>query len=279
MPDSDGHSPAVGETEAAETRVNGPIGIVGVGEIARALVEGLSGATATAPRVLLSPRGATVAAGLATRFPNASVCASNQEVADKASVLVLSVRPENQTEALHGLRTSSETLVISVMAGVSHDELRGLMDTKAPIVRAIPLPAVRDRTSVTATYPTHPASTALFDRLGGTLPVDDEASFAALSAVTGTISAYLHYLSVITGWAARHGIPAGQAERYVRSVFMNLGPVLSDHERSLAQLVSDHETPGGINEQFRRTWLGDSNTKALDGGLDTLFERLHRVHL
>lgn len=50
------------------------------------------------------------------------------------------------------------------------------------IVRAIPLPAVRDRESITVTYPAHPRSTALFDQLGGTLPVADEET-AALDAL------------------------------------------------------------------------------------------------
>jgi pyrroline-5-carboxylate reductase len=265
---------AVGESDT-QAHVKGPIGFVGVGEIARALVEGLSGGNGTVPRVLLSPRGAASAAQLASRFSNVLRCASNQEVADRSAILVLTIRPENRVDALHGLRISEETIVISVMAGVSHDELHGLMDTKAPIIRAIPLPAVRDRTSVTPTYPTHPASTELFNRLGGTLPVNDDVSFATLSAVSGTISGYFRYLSTIAGWAVRQGIPAEQAERYVRSVFMNLGPALNDQGRSLAQLESDHETPGGINEQLRRTWLSDSNANALTKSLDALLERLN----
>jgi len=56
---------------------------------------------------------------------------------------------------------------------------------------------------------------------------------------------------------------------------MNLGPALNDQSRSLAQLESDHETPGGINEQLRRTWLSDSNTNALMESLDALLKRLY----
>jgi pyrroline-5-carboxylate reductase len=273
MANSETDHAAVGKPDT-RAHAKGPIGFIGVGEIARAMVEGLSGADEMAPRVLLSPRGAALAAQLASRFSNVLRCASNQEVAERSAILVLSVRPENRVDALDGLRISAETIVISVMAGVSHDELHGLLDTKAPIIRAIPLLAVRDRTCVTPTYPTHPACTELFDRLGGTLPVNDEMSFATFAAVSGTISGYFRYLSTIAGWAGRQGIPAEQAERYVRSIFMNLGPALNDQERSLAKLVTDHETPGGFNEQLRRTWLSDANTNALTESLDALLERV-----
>lgn len=272
MANSETDPAAVGKPDS-RAQLKGPIGFIGVGEIARAMVEGLSRGDEMAPRVLVSPRGAASAA-LASRFSNVLRCASNQEVAERSAILVLSVRPENRVDALDGLRISEETIVISVMAGVSHDELHGLLDTKAPIIRAIPLLAVRDRTCVTPTYPTHPASTELFDRLGGTLPVNDEVSFATFAAVSGTISGYFRYLSTIAGWAVRQGIPVEQAERYVRSIFMNLGPALNDQERSLALLVTDHETPGGINEQLRRTWLSDSNTNALTESLDALLERV-----
>lgn len=258
---------------ADSTRI---IGIIGVGEIARAIVAGLSEADEVPQRILLSPRGAAAATDLATRFPNVAVAASNQEVADGSTVLFLSVRPENREVALRGLRIREGTVIISVMAGVSHDELHRLLRTEAAIIRAIPLPAVRERRSVTATYPSHPASTELFDRLGGTLPVASEASFAALSAVTGTIASFLQYLSTIAGWAKANGVPADAAELYVRSMFSSLGSGLEDRDRTLAQLRRDHETPGGINEQLRSTWFSDANATALREGLDALLERVKK---
>lgn len=254
--------------------LGGPIGFVGVGAIAHAMVTGLCRGPEPAPQVLLSPRGAATSAQLAAQFATTRVCASNQEVADKSAVLVLAARPADAPEVLQGLRIREETVVVSVMAGVGHDQLRALLPREVTVVRSIPMPAVSDRSSITATYPTHPVSTALFDRLGETLPVGDEAAFAALSAVTGTLSSFLEYLSRVAAWAVRQGITERQAEQYVRGLFANLAPALEDHERSLAQLVRDHETPDGINEQLRQTWLDQSNTSALDEGLDGLRRRL-----
>ena len=238
------------------------------------MVEGLSTGADPAPLIYLSPRGARTGAELASRFDNVGICDSNQEVAERAAVLVVAVRPEDATEVLSGIRLHDDSVVISVMAGVSHATLAGLVGSSRPVVRAIPLPAVRHRRSSTLTYPANESAASLFDRLGGSLPVADEDSFAALSAVSGTVTGYLQYLSLIAAWASRHGVDADQAERYVRSIFADLGDALADPDRSLAQLLRDHETPGGFNEQFRRNWLAEQNADALGEVLDTLLVRL-----
>jgi pyrroline-5-carboxylate reductase len=250
------------------------IGIIGVGEIARAIVEGLCADGDAAPAVVLSPRGAAVSADLAGRYPSVRVGASNQEVADSASTVILSVRPDALHDALDGVRFAPGTVVISALAGVDHDELHAVLGPDVTVVRAIPLPAVRRRDSVTVIYPSHPEVAALFDRLGGALEVNDSAAFAALSAITGTLATHVHYLATIADWAGRHGVETAESDRYVRGMFMGLRDALADHSRSLPELAADHETPGGLNEQIRRTWFDESNVAALNDALDALLRRV-----
>jgi pyrroline-5-carboxylate reductase len=252
------------------------VGIIGVGEIASAMVEGLCTDPRGAPEVWLSPRGEASSGALAARFPSVRVCADNQEVADKASVLLITVRPDHLDEALVDVRVPAGSVVVSAVAGVAHDELHRLLGPDVTIVRSIPLPAVRRRESVTAVYPAHPVATELFDRLGGTLEVPDGDAFAALSAATGTISAYLRFLALIADWTGRHGVEPTEADRYVRSIFADLSRGLDDTSRSLGQLTTDHETPGGLNEQLRLTWLDADNAAALDAALDGLLQRVRR---
>jgi pyrroline-5-carboxylate reductase len=250
------------------------IGIVGVGEIAGAIVEGLCADAANAPDVVLSPRGVKLSATLARRFPTVRVGADNQEVADSAPVLLLAVRPDAAESALSGLRVPRDSVVVSVIAGVQHDDLHRLLGPDVTIVRAIPLPAVRRRAGVTAVYPSHPVATELFDRLGGSLDVADSDAFAALSAATGTISAHLRVLTLIAEWTARHGVEPAEAERYVRGLFVGVADGLSDPTRSLPELVTHHETPGGLNEQLRESWLGPANAGALEAALEALLRRV-----
>ncbi|WP_050514952.1 NAD(P)-binding domain-containing protein [Streptomyces rimosus] len=250
------------------------IGIIGVGEIARAMVEGLCAGEGAPPEIFLSPRGAGTAADLAGCHPTVRVCSGNQDVIDRATLIVLAVRPGQCAEALAGLTVPADRVVVSVVAGVAIDEVRRTLGTAAPVVRAIPLPAVRSRTSVTVVCPDHPAAAALFGTLGGALPLADEASFNVFSALTGTITSHYAYLATLTEWAAGQGIPAEDADQYLRSLFQDVGRALGDGSRPLPRLVADHETPNGSNERVRTTWFDEKNADALKETLDALLAHL-----
>ncbi|RFU86005.1 pyrroline-5-carboxylate reductase [Streptomyces triticagri] len=251
------------------------IGIVGVGEIGRALVTGLCEGADDAPEVFLSPRGADTAAELAARHASVRVCADNQEVVDRSEVVIIAVRKEDRHTALGGLRVAPDRIVVNVMAGVASDDLRRTLATEAAVVRAIPLPAVRERRGVTVTCPAHPVVDALFGRLGGALPVADEAAFNVFSALTGTLTAHYRYLATLTSWAADQGVPAADAERYVRGLFQGVGRALGDETRTLDRLAADHETPKGNNERIRTTWFDQANAQALGSALDGLLADLN----
>ncbi|UBU11400.1 NAD(P)-binding domain-containing protein [Nonomuraea gerenzanensis] len=250
------------------------IGIVGVGEIGRAIVTGLCEGDGEVPEVFLSPRGARAAAELSERYPSVRVCAGNQDVVTRAELVIIAVRPHDRHEALAGLRVDDGKIVINVMGGVANEDLRRTLGTGAPVVRAIPLPAIRERRSVTVTCPSHPVVDALFASLGGALPVADEAAFNVFSALTATLSTHYAYLTTLSSWATGHGLAAEEADRYVRGLFEGVGRSLSDESRSLHRLAADHETPKGLNERVRTTWFDQANSGTLRATLDALLADL-----
>ncbi|SFW78730.1 pyrroline-5-carboxylate reductase [Amycolatopsis australiensis] len=221
----------------------------------------------------LSPRGARTAAELAERHEGVEVCAGNQEVVDRAELVILAVRRRDWRDALAGVRVDGK-IVVNVMAGVGHDDLRRTLGAGTTLVRAIPLPTVRERRSVTVVHPSHPEVDAFFARLGGALPVADEAAFDVLSALTGTLTTHYAYLAALASWATGHGISPGDADRYVRGLFQGVGRSLGDETRSLARLAADHETPQGNNERIRTTWFTPANVEALTQALDGLLADL-----
>lgn len=252
--------------------VDASIGVIGVGELGRAIVEGLSDVDGDRPAVWLSPRGRSAAGELADRFSNVTVCASNREVAERAGVLLLTVRPDSLADAVDGIRPPRSSLVISAVAGASHGRLRELLGDDCTIVRAVPMPAVRSRGSVTVVFPADEDATAFFEKLGGAIAASDENEFAALMASTATVSTFMQYVSTIVEWLVDQGIDASSADRYVRGFIAGASAELGDHDRSLRELAGDHETPGGLNEQLRSTWF-DPAAGDLKRGLDALRER------
>lgn len=250
------------------------IGVIGVGEIGRAIVTALCDGDDKSPEVFLSPRGARTTAELSERYEGVHVCTDNQAVMDRAEIVIIAVRRQDRHDALADLSVDEDKIVVNVMAGVANDDLRQTLATDAPLVRAIPLPAIRERRSLTVTYPSHPVVNTLFEHLGGVLPVADETAFNVYSALTGTLTTHYSYLATLTSWATSHSIDPDEADRYVRSLFQAVGRALSDETRSLHQLAADHETPNGNNERIRTTWFTPANSEILNKALDELLTEL-----
>ena len=69
---------------------------------------------------------------------------------------------------------------------------------------------------------------------------------------------------------------AAALARYLRSAFAGVGRGLADGTGSLADLVTAHETPGGLNAQLRRAWFDEHARASLHDALDAVLARLTR---
>ncbi len=252
----------------------GVVGILGVGELGRALVEGLAAEPVQAPEIVLSPRSTRHVAALTATFPQVRAAQENQAVADSSDVLLLAVGPDHWREVVQPLRFRPGCLVVSVMAGVSLTDLQEALPPDVTVVRALPMPSVRERACLTVVFPAHPVVEALFDGLGGALVVEDEGALNVFTTVTATVSTHLDYLATIAAWATRQGRAPDQAEAYVRTLFAGVGLAVGGSALPLAELAAEVETPGGLNHRVRTTWFDGDNDAALGRTLDELLRDL-----
>ncbi|GAA1933450.1 pyrroline-5-carboxylate reductase [Brevibacterium antiquum] len=249
------------------------IGIIGVGEISSAIVEG-SCASDDHPGFFLSPRNAERSARLASGFDRVEVCESNQDVVDRSDHIIVSVLPQQTESVLSTLDIPSDRTLISAIAGVSIEALSPLLPQKPSTVRVIPLPPVRERRGVTPVYPGHSEVERFFDTLGGTVVAATEELFSTLSATTATMSSYYAFLQGIADWLVEQGWERAAAERIVRGQFAGLGNTLATTDTPFSDLVKGHETPGGLNEMLHREWMDANNHAALSRSLDRIFARV-----
>jgi pyrroline-5-carboxylate reductase len=249
-------------------------GVVGVGAIAAAIVTGLCEGAQDPPSIVLSPRNAGRAAGLAARFPTVRIARSNQDVIDSSSVLLLSIRPQDAQSVLAGLSFSNQLPIVSIMAGISIEALRQLTAPAQSIARAIPLPSVAARNGATPIFPATEAARELFDRLGASIEIPNERAFEATSASTATIAAHFAYLNAICQWLIAHGVSSAAARRQVAASFAGLAAQLRGEELDFAELARDHATRGGTNEQFLGILQQARVFDAVDEGLNRVLERL-----
>ena len=197
----------------------------------------------------------------------------NQAVVDRCELVLLTVPPGAVTAVLGDLRVPADRVLVSAAAGVSLADLKQLLPEQPQLVRAIPLPAVRAHRGVTTIFPDHQPSKEIFASLGEVLVAADEDRFDAMSAATATLSSQLGLLATIADWLSGRGLEPTVAEGFVRGMALGLGDSLADPGRSLAVLVGDHETPGGINELVRHAWLGPADRARLATALDRVAAR------
>ena len=248
-------------------------GVLGVGAIASAIVRGLCEGVDDPPRVLLSPRNAETAAGLAERLSTVELAADNQAVLDGAEVVIVCLRTEHAEPVLSELRFPADRVVISAMASVPLAQLRRLVAPATEVARSIPFPAVARREGATLVHPPGTAATAFFDRLGEAVEVATADHFDALTASTATIAAHFAYLSTITAWLESHGVPQETATRYIAAVFGGLAePTRSG--ASFERIADEHATPGGLNERFRDELENGGAYEQVRAGLQRILDGL-----
>ncbi len=229
------------------------VGFVGVGTIAEALIDGLCLGGDHRADFLLSPRSADRVAGLAARYPFATVAASNQAVVDGADIVFLSVIPQVAEQVLGELEFHPGQHVVSLIATFNTARLGPLVAPATEISRVIPLPAVARRMGPLSLYPPSAVIGGLLDGLGKVVALDDEAQLDSFLAVTGFMGSYFGLLESIAGWLIGRGVSAEQADAFAASLFHSLGfSAEARVEEGFSRLVTEHSTPGGLNEQAWR---------------------------
>lgn len=244
------------------------LGFIGTGNITAAMVEGLGGG------VVLSPRGAEMAADLARRFPDVTVAETNQAVVDQCDMVVLAIRPQVAEVVVRALQFRAGQKVLSLVAATPVEVIRGWTQLDLPVIRAIPLPFVADRRCVTPIIPPDAEVAALFNRLGQAVECQSQAEFDLLAAGSALMGSYFGLLEQTQLWLVERGLPEAAAKDYMAGLFANLGRVAEGSGKTFGALREEYSTRGGLNEQVFRVFGEEGGVQALRVALDQVLERV-----
>ena len=248
-------------------------GILGVGSLASFVVTGLCDGVDDPPEVVLSPRNAGVAGGLAATYPTVTVAEDNQAVLDGADVVLVLLRRQH-CDALLELTWRPEHVVVSAVAGLPLAELADLVRPAREVARAVAMPAAATRSFRTPVHPPVPAVLSLFERLGGALPITDGAQFEAIYTSMGTFAPFFEYLTVLSDFLVDHGVPAADAQQLLAATFVDVARPLSRPTPDLAEIVREYAPPGGGNEQLTTLMREEGVFDGMRRALDAVHERL-----
>ncbi len=230
------------------------IGFLGTGNMAEALIKGLLAAGFVRPsQIIGSEPRAQRRDEIAQRF-GITMTASNVEVAARATILVLSVKPQILQRVLaevHGTIPTS-TLCISIAAGTPLAVLEAWLPKGARVIRTMPNTPALVGAGATAIAPGSLATEddlalakQIFDAIGMSVVLDEE----QLDAVTGLSGSGPAYVFLIIEALADAGVKMGlsryNAQALAAQTMLGSARLLIETNEHPGRLKDMVTSPGG----------------------------------
>jgi pyrroline-5-carboxylate reductase len=242
------------------------VGFVGSGNMAAAMARGLQGAVES---MLFTDSGSGRAGALAAELSGEAV-ASNQEVAERADVVVLAVKPAKLGEAAAELGKAK--IVVSLLGATSLQTLREAFP-EADVVRLMPNVGVEVRKGVLCLAGDVDSGVReLLGVLGHVVELPDSQIDTA-TAVMGCSPAYLALaVEAIADAGAADGLDAELARELVVETAVGTAELLRAH--SPAALRSAVASPGGSTEAGLEALDREGAREAFEAAVRASLERM-----
>ena len=251
------------------------VGFIGAGTITEAVVTGLCEAEKPGFSIALSPRNRERSQALSRRYERVRVAANNQQVVDQCDLVFLAVRPQDAAEVLKALRFRENQWVASFIATMSSADIERRVRPAEFIGRVAPVPPIARRRGPVAMCPPNPQLADFFGPLGTVIQVAEEAQLDAFFSVSALMAPYFELLESVSAWVRAQGVDAVDADAYTGSLFRAIAEKSTlPQGEGFEELVNEHATRAGINEQMRRELLTAGFYDRVKAGLDLIQARM-----
>jgi pyrroline-5-carboxylate reductase len=251
----------------------GTIGFVGSGNMAEALIKGITAAKLYTPEnVFISDIRTERLESLADKYGVTAV-ENNAELAGKVETLVLSIKPQNMNDALGSVKDAigSETLVISIAAGIKIEKIAAVLGDMA-IIRVMPNTPALIGEGASGLYANEQAkflldkAVSICSSVGKAVIVDNEDLIDTVTAVSGSGPAYYFMLmEEMIKAGIELGLPEDVAKNLVLQTARGAGLLATEADKnneSPAELRRKVTSPGGTTEAALKVFA-DGNISEL----------------
>lgn len=230
------------------------IGFVGTGRIARALIAGLSEKKNTV--ISGFDKEPAALAAVTAEYP-VLPCLTIEEIAQKAQVIILAVKPYQIAEVLEKLKPSlnADHLLISVAAGISSEFILNNSIDTLKVIRVMPNTPAFVGAGMTAVSKGKMASdedvalaSDLFSSIGR-VTILDESQMDAATALSGSGPAYMfHILDSLIEGGVQCGLTSNEALLLSAQTMLGAAKMVLSGQKSPEELKREVTTPGGTTE-------------------------------
>ena len=264
------------------------VGIIGCGNLGKALVKGLLYTDVNPQDIRINVKTEQTKERVKAEFPDVCVIGEKRELVEWADAVIVVVEPKNAAEVLREVGTCdlSGKCVISFMAGITREEIKqmlGEQGEKACLVRVMPNVSIANGKGIlgiTYDVPVQPVLQEIlrmFDKLGYVLKVEEE----GLNTITVTAASGLAFAASMLNAYQNAGNTLLENEEASREitlrVFENVLDLIKKENLSFADLVARIATKGGTTEAGMNALDQKAVTDAMTQCMKASYEKCKKI--
>jgi pyrroline-5-carboxylate reductase len=258
------------------------IGFVGAGNMANALIKGLTASGTYSQRQLaVSDNDPEKLTSIYEKF-GLKGYTSNIQLVEASKVILLAVKPQVIKVVLEEIKHAIKEghLIVSIAAGIPIKMIQSIIGNNIPIIRVMPnTPALIQKGisaiagGGTATSSHMDIARKVFEAVGKTIVVDEQ-MMDAVTALSGSGPGYLfRIMELLTAAARKYGFDDKTSLLLVIQTVLGSAHLADESELSLSRLREMVTSPGGTTaaalDFFEEKGLGD----IIEGAIDAAYRR------
>ena len=260
-------------------KIKEKIGVIGVGNMGGAILEGLFKKKLAAPGQLWCYDKISEKADAFAKNWKIHRAASNRELVQKNQVVLLAVKPQDLSataEELKGVFKKSH-LLISILAGTPIAKIKQALGASLETVRAMPNLGAKVGEAVTALTGSDVEALGLAEKIfsgcGKTLRLEEK-YFDLVTAVSGSGPAYFFFLMELLAEAAmRKGLSENDARLLAVQTAVGAGLLAQAVSESPAELRKMVTSKGGTTEAALKVLMEKNFPDIFHAAIQTALER------
>ena len=230
------------------------IGFIGTGNMGSAIIKGLLNSDFTRPENIIASRRNTVLLTIMKDDWGIQATPDNKEVAMKADILFLAVKPHMYEGVIKEIRdeVSADTIIVNIAAGVSIADVETYFGRSMKVARAMPnTPSLVGEGMIGVCFNERVSEDEqdeivdLFSNLGKAEVITEDLINAVIG-VSGSSPAILYMvIEALADSAVKNGMPRAQAYTFAAQAMVGAGKIVLDTGEHPGKLKDDVCSPGG----------------------------------
>lgn len=234
--------------------MNKKIGFIGCGNMGKAMISGIiASKKINTENILVSTKSINSKEFIEKEF-NINVTLNNEEVVRFSDILVLAIKPNMFREVIEEIKDKikKETIIISIAAGITIDNLENLIGDEYKIVRTMPNTPALVREAISAICYNKNINNEDLDEvinifnMFGKCEIIEEKYFHGFIALCGSSPAYVFmFIEAMADAAVKLGIPRNKAYKMAEQAILGSAKLALETGKHPGELKDMVCSPGG----------------------------------